>query len=255
MNFRIVGLASVYVCAFSALPAWALIINGDIQRAGSPANVLQTGRGVVGTTGDFWNGINVSAGPSTITNLADATGAATGISFSLTLLNSPEIDSTTAGGAAKPYPETFNGLFKEYGYNITSTPLAFSFSNLDSTKSYNLHLFGAVRVGGADYAGSWVVNGVRKTTAPSSSADSGFLSSPTLTEGLQYASFSGLATTELSPGVFGLSGTFGAADASVVVWNGWQLVAVPEPAQAAALAGMASGAFVGMRRRRSWAGR
>jgi hypothetical protein len=242
--------AATFLCTSLSLSATSFVVSGDIQRIGAFGNVQYLGAGAVGAPGDLWNLIEVISGEMSFANLVTSGGATTGITFTMRLGNLPQNDSETAPGAAKPYPEAFNGLFKEYAYNTTSTPLSFSFTQLDPTLSYTLHLFGAARVDGTDYAGSWLVNGVRKSTAPSSSADGSFLSSGALGEGLQYVTYSGLTAVQISQGVYGISGSFGADPSGVVVWNGWQLVAVPEPATVSLWAGLGAALVLARRRGR-----
>jgi hypothetical protein len=242
---RTVGSLLAVVCLSATSLTAQTIISADLQRPANGGILRTVGAAAVGTVGDTWNYLDYQS--STYNNLmvnmplVTSTGSSSPVTVTFVSNSGGQAAQNGESNPAntKNYPNALSNLFVDYAF-VTSGTHSFTFSNLNPSNTYSLYLFGAVRTGGIDYSGSWTIGGTTKTTAAVSSGNN-----PALTEGVQYVSFTGL-TADINNQIVGTFNVTG----GVGVWNGFQLVAIPEPSSFAALAGLGALGFAASRRRR-----
>jgi hypothetical protein len=140
----------------------------DIQFGGSSYNSnvsdIQTGPGVVGTAGDYWNDISFSSTVygSLTTSLQNVGNSSSGVSLKITP-NNGTIDEYSGGPGSSTLPSTalsnlYEGFLNSdsYGYPYTTAGSDFKFSGLTSGSTYSLYIYSAPN---RDRESGWSLNG------------------------------------------------------------------------------------------------
>ncbi|MGJ3242338.1 MAG: hypothetical protein ACFE0O_05190 [Opitutales bacterium] len=231
-----------FAALLGLLPALSAqtLVNVDLNGGGTQYDF--SGAAAVGQTGDQWN---IITGTSTSSPLVDTQGSATTITFQAGeqgAFENGEDPSSGASWGGRRYPADKNDLFRDYKFNnhTDANSRNFVIGGLDSTKSYDLYFYGSVRISGANFGGTFTVDGVTKESDYTLSGNA----PATLTEGHQYVVFrniaSGTGTNGNGPAASNeIRGTWGSAPtnftaiSSSLVFNGLQISAIPEPEHAA----------------------
>jgi len=203
----------------SAPSAHASIVNMDVDGTGTD----YTGPGLLGTPGMTWN--YQTAGNGTYGPFLDSTNSNSGVTMTLTGMTK----QSNLGGVA---PVGFEALYTGYLYfNNASLVL----NGLDPNLTYDVVFFsGFSDNGGTRHYGAEITH---EDTMLRSYANLGTGGATTLSEGQNYVHFRDLSPTISGSLAFAMERNEtvdpnipGFAVGTVGVVNGFQLVAVPEPA-------------------------
>ncbi len=197
----------------------------NVQLNGGEVGSQYSGPAAIGTAGDYWNNVLVSA-PATATPSSGflLSDNSTASPVTLTLTNF----TGTGVGANSSNPGV--SLLRYYSYNNNLTQpgtVTVTIGNLTPGSMFNLYVYGTADHQGA--GASFSVNGsATQTTYANDSYPSG-----AFVAGADYVSFSSVAVNGLGNLVIDISHS---TEPNYSVINGFQLQAVPEPTTFAAIA-------------------
>jgi hypothetical protein len=240
----VLGVLGTALLAHAAAPAAAQTINVDFN--GAETSGTYTGVGAAPDAGTVWNGFAATGGPLTSGPLLDSAGNATGVTASINTYATYDADERAAAFA----PALLNDfVFQTVNVDPNSPPGNFSINGLNPALTYDLYLYGQ-NGGYANTTNVFTVQGgapQMTTNNDATGIGGGGFGPSAFVAGENYVVFAGVAPT--AGGV--ISGTFNVAEAANnAAFNGFQIVAVPEPASAAGLLAL-GGVLVGIRRRRA----
>lgn len=230
MRKHVLVIAAATSLGLPAAVGAQTLINVDFNgNSGATVDNTNIGTAVFPAGNGVFNGINGTS--FTSAPLVDAAGNPTGVTISSAIPNvenSGQLDSTNSGTTA------FQDTLVTLGTSITPADPSDDFgtvtlSGLGGAPAVNLYLFGYFNADTADReAATFTVNGVSQSTTGALSATTGF------TLGEDYVLFTGV--TPDANGNLGITFTGGNPVRDVGVFNGLQVVVVPEPASLGLLA-------------------
>ena len=243
MKKTLLWVVLLAACSFSAKAQTLIDVQFGGNDYGSPG-VVQTGVGLIGSSGDQWNNFTSDSALISGVSLVDSTGASTGAT--LTVAGTPGggysygqlymyADGVNPGNPNGPNQLSANGssvgnlASSELG---NSTSLTLSLTGLTANTTYDLYMLSAPDRW--ERSSSWSLNGgTAQTVGPMNSYVGPLSNYPTYgwapyepVSGINYLLLTG---TSDSSGNLTLSGTSISGDADI---NGFQLqavAAVPEP--------------------------
>jgi len=213
------GIALVFSFSLSAGLSQAQLINVDFNQNNGPGwggggpnpGPTMTGAGVLGTTGQQWNGINVNNGSGI--PLIYANGNASLVRMSFT--SGGGYDANSYGGATPFAGTAYDALMEDYLYN-GGTNQTITLSGLATNSTYNLVLYNAANTGASGRTTFFTVNDNTLSSVWNASGS-------TLIAGVDYVEF----TSALSDGSGNMVITYngdGSVEGDV---NGFQIQPAP----------------------------
>lgn len=236
-------LAAIPFSGFGTLALWNVDFTGQ-------SGAAFTGAGVVGNAGDAWLNRTIAnpGSPFSIGAVGDATNTIT--------LEHGQFAST--GGQGSIFPTAQEHLMKDYFWSQEATARNFQIAGLNSAHTYSLYMYAGTDAAQSDptwYGARFTIGSETKQTQnPSASTRIG--AGVSLTEGVHYVVFENISPTwngsswVIDGSIGRVSGATAGTITNTYVWNGMQIVAIPEPGTLVMVGLFGLAGLVGLRRRR-----